>query len=314
VAPRAVALAALTALAVAGCGGSSDVIGGGQATAAGGGATALHLVAYSTPEVVYDELIPAFGGTEAGRGVTVKSSFGASGDQSRAVEAGQPADVVSFSIEPDVTRLVEAGLVEEGAAQVVSTSQVVFIVREGNPKGIRDWPDLLRDGVEVITPNPFTSGAAKWNLLAAYGTPDAGRGLPYLTRLVGEHIRVQPKSGREALQAFLDGQGDVLLSYEYEATTAQRKGGRGIEVVVPRDTIRIEILIAPTKDAQPAARQFIDYVRSAGGRRFFAEWGYGAPDAELGTFTVEDLGGWPVVNERIFDPEQGELARLIPQG
>jgi sulfate/thiosulfate transport system substrate-binding protein len=235
-APFAVGLALLTA----GCGGASDEVGG-QATAASGGGTELALVAYSTPEVVYDELIPAFAKTEAGGGVTVKTSFGASGDQSRAVEAGQKADVVSFSVEPDVTRLEKAGLVEKGAAQLVSTSQVVFIVREGNPKGIRTWDDLLKDGVEVITPNPFTSGAAKWNLLAAYGNEQSGRGLPYVTKLISDHVEVQPKSGREALQAFLDGQGDVLLSYEYEAVTAKKKGETGIETVVPDDTIRIEI-------------------------------------------------------------------------
>jgi sulfate/thiosulfate transport system substrate-binding protein len=307
-APFAVGLALLTA----GCGGASDEVGG-QATAASGGGTELALVAYSTPEVVFDELIPAFAKTEVGGGVTVKTSFGASGDQSRAVEAGQKADVVSFSVEPDVTRLEKAGLVEKGAAQLVSTSQVVFIVREGNPKGIRTWDDLLKDGVEVITPNPFTSGAAKWNLLAAYGNEQSGRGLSYVTELISDHVEVQPKSGREALQAFLDGQGDVLLSYEYEAVTAKKKGETGIETVVPDDTIRIEILIAPTKDAPPAARQFIDYVRSDEGQRFFAGWGYGAPDDTPGTFTIDDLGGWGEVNDRIFDPEAGELAKLIPQ-
>jgi sulfate transport system substrate-binding protein len=303
----------VAAVVLAGCGGASDEAGGGTSEAASGGAkTQLTLVAYSTPEVVYDELIPAYEQTEAGRGTAFRTSFGASGDQSRAVEAGQKADVVSFSVEPDHTRLEEAGIVEPGAGELVSTSQVVFIVREGNPKGIRTWDDLVKDGVEVITPNPFTSGAAKWNVLAAYGDGDSGRGLPFLTKLVRDHVRVQPKSGREALQAFLDGQGDVLLSYEYEAVTAKKKGETGIETVIPDDTIRIEIVIAPTKEAPEQAQRFIDYVRSGEGQRFFAEWGYGAPDATPGTFTIDDLGGWKAVNDRVFDPDAGEYAKLAP--
>jgi sulfate/thiosulfate transport system substrate-binding protein len=310
---EAFALPAIVALVLAGCGGASDETGGGSGSASSGGAkTQVNLVAYSTPEVVYDDLIPAYEQTEAGRGTAFRTSFGASGDQSRAVEAGQKADVVSFSVEPDLTRLEKAGLVEQGKGQLVSTSQVVFIVRKGNPKGIRGWDDLLKDDIEVITPNPFTSGAAKWNVLAAYGDEDSGRGLPYLTRLVRDHVKVQPKSGREALQAFLDGQGDVLLSYEYEATTARKKGETDLDVVVPDDTIRIEIVIAPTKSAPAQAQRFIDYVRSDEGQKFFAEWGYGAPDATPGTFTIDDLGGWSEVNDRIFDPDTGEFAKLAP--
>ena len=168
-----------------------------------------------------------------GRGRRFKTSFGASGEQSRAVEAGQEADVVTFSIEPDMTRLVDAGLVDadwndtpnEG---LVTTSVVSFIVRKGNPKNIKTWDDLLKPGVEVLTPNPFTSGAAKWNLLAAYGAADGGKdpeaGLDYVRELITEHVKVQDKSGREALQNFIGGNGDVLLSYEYEAITANKKG------------------------------------------------------------------------------------------
>ena len=191
---------------------------------------------------------------------------------------------------------------------------MVFIVRKGNPKGIRTWDDLLEQDVEVITPNPFTSGAAKWNLLAAYGDSDSGRGLDFVRELVDEHVKVQPKSGREALQTFLDGQGDVLLSYEYEATTAQKKGQTDVEFVVPADTIKIDILIAPTKEAPPEAREFVDYVRSAEGQKFFARWGYGAPAAKPGTFTIEDLGGWSEVNAQLFDPEKGRLAKVLEQG
>jgi sulfate/thiosulfate transport system substrate-binding protein len=323
------ALAMITA-AVAGCGGASDTPGGAGAAASGGGKT-VNLVAYSTPQVVYDEIIPAFKKTSAGADVDVRTSFGASGDQSRAVEAGQKADVVSFSIEPDVTRLVDAGLVAPDWKRgpnsgLVTKSVVAFIVRKGNPKNIRDWDDLLKPGVSVLTPNPFTSGAAKWNLLAAYGQAsnggkDPGRGLDYVGELLTEHVRVQDKSGREALQNFLSGNGDVLLSYEYEATTAQRKAEE-VDYVIPEDTIEIEIAIALTKSAPPAARSFLDYVLSPPAQERFAAWGYRPVNQRVlarhadrfprtaGLFTIDDLGGWRNVNEELFDPADGSIAKI----
>ncbi|WP_372790695.1 extracellular solute-binding protein [Paraconexibacter sp.] len=303
-------LAALAASAFAlvanGCGGASDSKAATPAGATSGGGS-LSLVAYSTPQVVYDELIPAFGATAAGRGVAVKTSFGASGDQSRAVDAGQKADVVSFSIEPDMTRLQDAGVVSD--FRTISTSQVAFIVRKGNPKKIRGWDDLLANGVEVVTPNPFTSGAAKWNLLGAY----AHGGLPYTEKLLTEHVKVQDKSGREALQTFTAGTGDVLLSYAYEGVTAQKKGA-DVDVVIPDDTLRIDILIARTKDAGPEADAFIDYATGPAGQKFFAGWGYDPPAGPRKPApklrTIEDLGGWKKLNADLFDPETGSIAKI----
>src|ERR687890_320881 len=198
-----VVLLALAASVAVGCGGASDETDGAEAAAASGGdgsKGSLSLVAYSTPQVVYDEIIPAFGQTPEGEGIEFKTSFGASGDQSRAVEAGQKADVVTFSTEPDMTRLVKAGLVGEDwntgpNKGLVTTSVVTFVVRKGNPKNIRTWDDLLEPGVKVLTPNPFTSGAAKWNLLAAYGqAADGGKdpaaGLAYVRKLLTEHVKV----------------------------------------------------------------------------------------------------------------------------
>jgi len=308
-------LAVLAALVAAGCGGASDTKDGSGA--AGGGKTKLSLVAYSTPEVVYDEIIPAFKQTEAGRDVGFKTSFGASGEQSRAVESGLDADVVSFSIEPDITRLVDAGLVAEGSSRLVTTSLVSFIVRKGNPKNIRTWEDLLRPGVQVVTPNPFTSGAAKWNLLGAYGA----KGLGYVRELITKHVKVQPKSGREALQAFTSGTGDVLLSYEYEATTAQKKGEK-LDFVTPPKTIKIEIPIAVTKSAPPAARSFVNYVLSKPAQEKFAAWGYRPVNGEVlaanrrrfpdppELFTIQSLGGWSKVNDELFDVEKGSIAKI----
>jgi sulfate transport system substrate-binding protein len=328
-----IALLALAMAVTVGCGGASDETDGGDASAASGDSSKaeLSLVAYSTPQVVYDELIPAFQKTPEGEGVGFKTSFGASGDQSRAVEAGQKADVVTFSTEPDMTRLVDAGLVDStwkdnDTEGLVTTSVVSFVVREGNPKNIKTWDDLLKPGVEVLTPNPFSSGAAKWNLLAGYGyAGDGGKdpeaGLAYLRELITKHVKVQDKSGREALQNFLGGNGDVLLSYEYEAITAN-KNGEKLEYVIPDDTIKINIDIATTKDAPEQAASFVDYVLSEPGQEKFAEWGYRPVNPEVleankdqfpdppGLFTIDDLGGWSKVNEELFDVEGGSIAKL----
>jgi len=317
------ALLAAVAMGAAGCGGASDERDGSAAAASndGSGGT-ISLVAYSTPQVVYDEIIPDFNATDAGRNVAIKTSYGASGEQSRAVEAGLEADVVTFSIEPDVTRLVKAGLVADDwnatpSEGLVTTSVVSFIVRQGNPKSITTWDDLLKPGVEVVTPNPFTSGAAKWNLLGAY----AHGGLPYVEKLIKEHVKVQPKSGREALQTFTGGKGDVLLSYEYEATTAQKKG-EDVDYVIPDDTVKIDIDIAKTASAPAAAQAFIDYVLSEPAQQRFADWGYrpvnetvlSANQAKFPTpaklKTIDDLGGWKKLNEDLFDPENGTIAKI----
>jgi sulfate transport system substrate-binding protein len=238
---------------------------------------------------------------------------------------------VSFSIEPDITRLVDAGLVAKDWASkphngLVTTSVVSFIVRKGNPKNIKTWDDLVKPGVEVLTPNPFTSGAAKWNLLAGYGAksdggknPDAG--LAYLRTLITDNVKVQDKSGREALQTFTSGTGDVLLSYEYEATTARKKGEE-LDYVIPEDTIEIEIPIAVTEGADPAAQRFVDFVLSNAGQEKFADWGYRPVNEEVlaanrskfpepaGLFTIRDLGGWSKVNDELFDPEKGSIAKI----
>jgi sulfate transport system substrate-binding protein len=323
------ALAVVALMGVTACGGASDSTSGGGASAKG--SKSLSLVAYSTPEVVYDEIEPLFQKTGAGEGVGFKSSFGASGEQSRAVESGLKADVVSFSLEPDMTRLVKAGLVDKSWAStpskgLVTTSVVSFIVRKGNPKHIKTWDDLLKPGVQVLTPNPFTSGAAKWNLLGAYGAKsDGGKnpqaGLAYLKDLLTKHVKVQDKSGRDALNTFTSGTGDVLLSYEYEATTAQKKGEK-VDYVTPADTIKIENPIAVTKSAPASAKQFVDFVLSKAGQEKFASWGYRPVNQSVfdanksrfpepkRLFTIRDLGGWPKVNDEMFDPVKGSVAKI----
>ena len=325
-------LLAAVALVAAGCGGASD-----STTDTGGSSSKttkkLSLVAYSTPQVVYDGVIPAFEKTAAGKGVGFTQSYGASGDQSRAVEGGLNADVVTFSLAPDVDRLVKAGLVDQGWADTptqgnVSRSVVALIVRKGNPKNIHTWDDLLKPGVQVLTPNPFTSGAAKWNILAAYGAKSGGgespqAGLSYLQELITKHVKVQDKSGREALQNFVSGNGDVLISYENEALTAQKKG-QDVDYVIPDRTIQIENPIAVlSKSKQPAAaKAFVQYALSKPAQEQFAEWGYRPVNKDVlaantkkfptpsGLFTVKDLGGWSKLNDDLFDPDKGKVAAI----
>jgi sulfate/thiosulfate-binding protein len=330
-----IAVLAVAALVAAGCGGADDTPGGGSATSSssGKGSTKLSLVAYSTPQVVYDEVIPGFEKTAPGKDVSFAQSYGASGDQSRAVEGGLKADVVAFSLEPDMTRLVKAGLVADDWANtptkgLVSKSVVSLIVRKGNPKNIHTWDDLLKPGISVLTPNPFTSGAAKWNILAAYGAKSGGgedpkAGLAYLRELITKHVKVQDKSGREALQDFTSGNGDVLISYENEAITAQKKGQQ-VDYVIPDRTILIENPIAVvSKSAHPAqAKAFVEYALSPAAQQKFADWGYRPVDEAVfnknkakfptpsGLFTIRDLGGWSKVNDEFFDPDKGSIAEI----
>ena len=328
-----IALVVLVAAAVAGCGGASDEKGEAAASGGSGEKGTLSLVAYSTPQVVYDEIIPAFEKTSDGKGIGFKSSYGGSGDQSRAVIAGQPADYVAFALQPDMEKLVDEGLVDDDWDQtathgLVSKSVVVFVVRKGNPKGIKSWDDLLEEGTDVITPNPFSSGGAKWNLMAAYGAASKGgkdpeAGLAYLRQLITAHVNVQDKSARESLQNFLSGNGDVALSYENEAVTAQKKGA-DIDYVIPDDTIQIENPVAVTLNSKvpDVANAFLKFALSDKGQQRFAEWGYRPVDDAVlkankdkfprpsGLFTIDDLGGWDTVNDEFFDVESGSVAKI----
>jgi sulfate/thiosulfate-binding protein len=317
-------LAGLLLSLAAGCGGE------GSASAAGDGDVKLTLAAYSTPREAYEEIIPAFAATPAGAGVSFDQSYGSSGEQSRAVEAGLPADVVALSLEPDVTRLVEAGLVAEDWARdahggMVTDSVVVLAVRKGNPKGIQGWDDLTQPGREVITPNPFTSGGARWNVMAAYGAQlELGRSeeeaVDYLRALFA-NVAVQDKSARESLQTFVGGKGDVLIAYENEAITAQQKGEE-LEYVVPDQTILIENPVAVVTESEhpEQARAFLDFLRSPKAQRIFGEKGYRPVDADVlaefeyptppALFTIADLGGWDEVTARFFDRDGGVMAEI----
>jgi sulfate transport system substrate-binding protein len=328
----AAALAVVSALGLGACagGGSSDAVaapGGTQGVAT----STLNLYAYAVPKVGFDKVIPAFTKTDAGKGVEFQQSYGASGDQSRKVEAGAVADFVNFSVEPDITRLVKAGLVEEswnaGEHKGVPFGSVVtIVVRKGNPKGIKEWDDLLKPGVEVVTPNPFSSGSAKWNLLAPYAAKSNGgansqAGLDYVSRLVGEHVKIQPKSGREATEAFLQGTGDALLSYENEALFIERNGDP-VEHVTPAQTFKIENPAAVLKTSKnlEKATAFNDYLYTGEAQRLLAEAGFRPVDVAVAEefaasfptpaklWTIADLGGWKAVNDSLFAKDTGDIA------
>ena len=325
--PRSLlALAALAAVAaIAACGGSST------ASSGGGEGGSLTLVAYSTPEEAYKELIPAFNETPEGKGVGFDQSYASSGEQSRAVEGGLPGDVVEFSLEPDITRLVEAGLVDGDWNKnehkgMVTDSVVAFIVRKGNPKDIQTWDDLVTGDVEVLEPNPFTSGSAKWNIMAAYGAQlEQGKSKDeakeYLATLF-ENVPVLDKSAREALQTFSSGKGDVLLGYENEAILAQQQGEE-IDYVIPDETILIENPIAVVNESQnlEKAQAFVDFLYTPEAQKIFADTGYRPvvegveSENEFPTpeklFEITKFGGWDKVNDEFFDPEAGVVAEIF---
>ncbi len=331
-APWLLVAALMAALVVSACGGTSDSSGGGTgaeaaADASGDGAK-LSLVAYSTPKEAYAELIPLFQKTPEGAGVTFTESYDASGAQSRAVEAGLPADVVEFSLEPDMIRLVDTGIVASDWNQndydgFVTDSVVVFVVRKGNPKNIKTWDDVIQPGVEVLTPNPFTSGGARWNLMAGYGAQlKQGKTEEEAVAFLGQLLKstvVQDKSARDALSTFDAGKGDVLLSYENEAIAAQQ-AGEEVDYVVPDQTILIQNPVASTEDAPEQATAFVKFLYTTEAQKAFGEKGYRPVVADVAAgfdfpaptdlFTIDDLGGWPDVLDRFFDKDNGIVAQI----
>ncbi|WP_162899197.1 sulfate ABC transporter substrate-binding protein [Mycobacterium shigaense] len=319
---------------VAGCGaGPSDVVGGGVA---GNANTKITLVAYSVPEPGWSKVIPAFNASEEGKGVQVITSYAASADQSRGVVEGKPADVVNFSVEPDITRLVKAGKVSADWDKQAGHgnpfgSVVTLVVRKGNPKNIRDWDDLLKPGVEVITPSPLSSGSAKWNLLAPYaaksrGGADRQAGIDFISKLVHEHVKLRPGSGRIATSVFSEGSGDVLISYENEAIAAERQG-KAVEHLIPSQTFKIEnpVAVVSTSVHLDTATAFRNFQYTAAAQTLWAQAGFRPIDpavtasfrdeypVPLKLWTIDDLGGWNTADQELFDKNTGSITRVYMQ-
>lgn len=301
--------------------------------------TELSLVGFAVPKAANNAIQAAWSESDDGAGVTWVETYGASGDQSRAVAAGLKADYVHFSLEGDVTRLVDEGLVDpswnEGpTGGIVSSSVVVFAVREGNPKGIDSWDDLTQDDIGIVTPNPGSSGSARWNLLAAwsYGLDQGGDAeAREFTSALANNIVSLPGSGRDATTAFLAGTGDVLLTYENEVILA-RQNGEPIDYVVPDHTLRIDNPGAVLKDANPKATLWLDYVLTPESQSEFAKLGFrpvvdGAEIPEVQgandpanpfptpstLVTIGDFGGWGVAGPEFFDPEEGVITAILQE-
>ena len=322
---------AATALGLSACGSNAD------SGSAGSSSKQLNLVGFAVIKSAYDDLGAAFAKTDAGKGVTIQGSFGASGAQSRAVIAGQKADVVALSLSPDVKNIAEAGKIatswDSGANKgIVSDSVVVIAVRKGNPKQIKGWADIIKPGVGIVTADPGTSGSAKWNLLAAYSqalgaSKDEAAAKDYLGSFV-KNVVSWNDSGRTATDAFVKGTGDVLISYENEAIAA-RAAGVELDYIVPDSTFLIENPLAVTKSAPPAATEFAKYVVSPEGQKILVSKGFRPIDPSVTASdvkgandpanpfpkpttvtTVADLGGWSTVNDSLFDKDKGLVAEL----
>ena len=256
--------------------------------------------------------------------MSFSTSFAASEVQSKAVAAGLPADVVNFSISTDMDRLVQAGQVSSYG--IVSKSVVVFVVHNGNPKHIRTWDDLVKPGVQVVFPNPFSSGGARWDVMAAYGamlrehkTPAQAQA--YLKQLF-QHNVSQDTSGRNALNTFLSGKGDVLLDYESDAKLAQSQG-KQVFYLIPKATLQIETPLAAVNGSNYAAsKQFVNWLYTPAAQTIWAQNGFRPVDPTVAKkfkakfpprpqlFTIGYVGGWPKVEKQFFDPTTGIVAKI----
>jgi sulfate transport system substrate-binding protein len=303
------------------------------ASAAAAG-TNLSLVGYSTPKSVMGKIIQAWQQTPAGKDASFSQSYGASTDQARAVASGLKADVVFLSTGDDVNLLVDAGLVDskwnhQAYNGIGADTVVVFAVRNGNPKHIKGWNDLIRPGVQVLTPNPFSSGSAKWNVLAAYGAQRRlGKSDKQATAYVQQlfkHVVSQDTSGRNATNTFLSGKGDVLITYESEALNA-RLNGQDIQYVIPRQSMLIELPIAVLKNSsnKDVANKFIQFVKAPAAQDLFAQYGFRPVNSTVakkyaakfpnrpGIFKVDDkiIGGWRHADDVWFDPNKGRMVAI----
>jgi sulfate/thiosulfate transport system substrate-binding protein len=327
---------AAAALGLSACGANSGSSGTGSSAGTDNSTKQLNVVGFSVIKAAYGELGTDFAKTPAGKGVTFAGSYGASGAQARAVIAGQKADIVAFSLAPDLKTVAEAGKVDPNWASgptkgIASSSVVVIAFRAGNPKHITGWNDIIKPGVGIVTPDPGTSGSAKWNILAAYTqaagpSNDEAAGKAYLTKFI-KNVVSWNDSGRTATDAFSKGTGDVLISYENEAIAA-RAAGVKLDYIVPDSTFLIQNPAAVTTAAPPAAKAFLSYVESSAGQKILSANGFRPIDGSTATgvkgandpanpfppvahlTTIDALGGWSTANTKFFDKSTGLVTLL----
>ncbi len=305
----------------------------------------ITLAGFAVPREAYGELIPMFveqWEEQTGQKVKFEESYQASGAQSRAIAGGFEADIAALSLEAHVTALVDAGLIthdwKANYNGTVSTSVAVLAVRPDNPKNIEDWDDIIRDGIEVITPDPSTSGGAQWNILAAYGAAKRGfvegyeaeTATDFLAEVI-DNVLVFDKDGRESYLTFENGVGDVAITYENEIFAAKLAGGE-VEVIYPRSTILIENPIALIDEYvdkhgnREAVEAFIEFLYTPEAQRIFAKHGFRPVVPEVAAeeeiveqfpviqdlFTIEEFGGWETVSKELFG-ENGRFTLLIAE-
>jgi sulfate transport system substrate-binding protein len=305
----------------------------------------LTLAAYTTPREAYGEIIPMFQAywkNKTGQNVTFEESYLGSGAQSRAVVEGFEADVVALSLEADVIRIQDAGLIthdwKSGPTQgIVSDSVVVFAVRKGNPLGIKDWNDLTTEGIEILTPNPATSGGAMWNLLALYGALMRGQveGVPaddpaaahdFVMKFL-KNVLVMDKGARESITNFENGVGNVAVTYENEVLVA-RKGGQDYDMVIPGSSILIQNPVAVVDSyvdkhgTREVAEAFVAYLLTPEVQQVFANYGLRSVDKGVAEataaqypplkdlFTIDYFGGWAKATPEYFG-EQGIFTKAL---
>ncbi|CAN5613662.1 sulfate ABC transporter substrate-binding protein [soil metagenome] len=292
-------------------------------TVAANGADSLTVSGFAVSRDVYEKgLLPAFEKTHPG--LQVHQSYDGSGAQARAIVGGGDSDVAALAMAPEIASLQKAGRVDKGwteAEGVPAASVVVIAVRPGNPKGIKDFSDLEKPGVQVVSPNPDTSGAARWNILAVYGAAQrSGRDPAQAVTSLRKNIVAYGKSGREAMKQFASGVGDALLTWENEALL-RKEGGTELEIVYPAETLRMAPPVAPVgkKGAAPSevATAFVEFLKTPDAQKIYAKYHYRSADASAGgefptvkTFDVKEIGGWEKVGKEVFGPE-GVWARAV---
>lgn len=345
--------AASVALAITGAACSSD-----NSAQAGGDSAAgctpsevptLTLAAYSTPREVYGKIIPAFQALwkeeHDDQQVIFQESYGGSTTQAANVVNGFEADIVALSLGPDVDVIRDAGLIthdweSETDGGMVSSSIAVLDVRPGNPEGLKDWDDLTQEGVEILTPDPASSGGARWNIVAAYGAAMRGyagvdegdsAGAQELLKGIFSNVTVLDKSARDSIKNFEAGNGDVAITYENEILTAN-KAGLPDEMVIPPSTVMIENPVAIVDKnvdkhcVREVAEAFVEFLHSDEAKELYttvgflrstdrdeaAKGGEGFPAVE-DLFTVDDLGGWDQIADDVFGEADGVFTKAFAE-
>jgi sulfate/thiosulfate-binding protein len=333
-APVAGLLLLLLMIGLQGCGGAGNK----------GNRVTLILGGYTTPREAYGKaIIPAFQKfwkEKTGQDVEFQESYSGSGAQSRSIIGGFEADIAALSLEGDIDKIAEAGLITHNWKSkpnggMISDSIVVIAVRPGNPKGIKDWADLAQAGLNILTPDPKTSGGAQWNINAMYGAAlrgfagvakDDPAAAQEFLKNVFRNVSVMDKGARESITTFEKGIGDAAVTYENEVLVA-KQSGQNYDYVIPHSTILIEnpvALIDKNVDkhgVRDVAQAFIDFLWSAEAQRAFARYGLRSVDPAVAQevksqypevadlWKMDYLGGWKKVADIIYGP-QGVYTRV----